>query len=168
LEATLRKQYSDAFIEQALIKVYSRGESRTIRDVAVELNVSYVTLRNWVKRKTLDDVSASAAKEKRPQDWQRDQQLAALMETHGLGEEALQAWCREHGIFPHHLDSWRAGFVTEQAPVRVPEGQVLKALKNENDELKAELRRKEKALAEAAALLVLQKKFRALWDTEDK
>ena len=164
----MRKQYSDAFVEQALIKVYSRGEGRTIRDVAGDLNVSYVTLKNWVKRKSLDDVSASAAKEKRPQDWQRDEQLKALMETHGLGEEALQAWCREHGIFLHHLDSWRQNFITEQAPAPVPEGRVLKTLKNENDELKAELRRKDKALAEAAALLVLQKKFRALWDNEDK
>jgi transposase-like protein len=164
----MRKQYSDAFIEQALVKVYSRGEGRTIRDVAGDINVSYVTLKNWVKRKSLDDVSASAAKEKRPQDWQRDEQLKALMETHGLGEEALQAWCREHGIFPHHLDSWRQNFITEQAPAPVPEGRVLKTLKSENDELKAELRRKDKALAEAAALLVLQKKFRALWDNEDK
>lgn len=164
----MRKQYSDAFIEQALVKVYSRGEGRTIRDVAGDINVSYVTLKNWVKRKSLDDVSASAAKEKRPQDWQRDEQLKALMETHGLGEEALQAWCREHGIFPHHLDSWRQNFITEQAPAPVPEGRVLKTLKNEVDELKAELRRKDKALAEAAALLVLQKKFRALWDNEDK
>lgn len=163
----MRKQYSDAFIEQALIKVYSRGENRSVRDVAGDLNVSYVTLKNWVKRKSVDDVSASAAKEKRPQDWQRDEQLAALMETHGLGEEALQAWCREHGIFPHHLDSWRANFVTQEPPP-VPEGRILKTLKNENDELKAELRRKDKALAEAAALLVLQKKFRALWDNEDK
>ena len=164
----MRKHYFDAFIEQVRVKVYSRGEGRTIRDVAGDINVSYVTLKNWVKRKSLDDVSASAAKEKRPQDWQRDQQLAALMETHGLGEEALQAWCREHGIFPHHLDSWRQNFITEQAPAPVPEGRVLKTLKNENDELKAELRRKDKALAEAAALLVLQKKFRALWDNEDK
>ena len=164
----MRKQYSDAFVEQALIKVYSRGEGRTIRDVADDINVSYVTLKNWVKRKTLDDVSVSAAKEKRPQDWQRDEQLAALMETHGLGEEALQGWCREHGIFPHHLDSWRQSFITQQAPVPVAEGRILKTLKNENDELKAELRRKDKALAEAAALLVLQKKFRALWDNEDK
>jgi transposase len=52
----MRKQYSDAFIEQALIKVYSRGEERTIRDVASDINVSYVTLKNWVKRKSLDDV----------------------------------------------------------------------------------------------------------------
>lgn len=164
----MRKQYSDAFIEQALIKVYSRGEGRTVRDVADDMNVSYVTLKNWVKRKSLDDVSASAAKEKRPQDWQRDEQLAALMETHGLDEEALQAWCRERGIFPHHLDTWRRNFITEQAPAPVPEGRVLKSLKSEVDELKAELRRKDKALAEAAALLVLQKKFRALWDNEDK
>lgn len=164
----MRKQYSDAFIEQALVKVYSRGEGRTIRDVAGDINVSYVTLKNWVKRKSLDDVSASAAKEKRPQDWQRDEQLAALMETHVLGEEALQAWCRQHGIFPHHLASWRQNFITEKVPAPVSEGRVLKTLKSENDELKAELRRKDKALAEAAALLVLQKKFRALWDTEDK
>lgn len=163
----MRKQYSDAFIEQALVKVYSRGD-RTIRDVAEDINVSYASLRNWVKRKSLDDVSVSAAKEKRPQDWQRDEQLDALMATHGLNEEALQAWCREHGIFAHHLDRWRAGFITQEAVAPVPEGSVLKALKSENADLKADLLRKEKALAEAAALLVLQKKFRALWDNADK
>lgn len=164
----MRKQYSDAFIEQALTKVYSRGDNRTIRDVAEEMNVSYVTLKNWVKRKSLDDVSASAAKEKRPEDWKRDEQLDALLETHGLSDEALHAWCRAHGIFSYHLDSWRTGFVTQAVATPVAEGRVLKALKNENEELKADLLRKEKALAEAAALLVLQKKFRALWDNADK
>jgi transposase-like protein len=163
----MRKQYSDAFIEQALIKVYSRGD-RTIESVANEVNVGYQTLKNWVKRKSLDDVTASAAKEKRPQDWRRDEQLAALMETHGLSEEALQAWCRERGIFPHHLDSWKIGFCTQEPAAPVSDGRDLRILKSENDDLKQELRRKEKALAEAAALLVLQKKFRALWDNEDK
>lgn len=162
----MRKQYSDAFIEQALIKVYSRGE-RTIESVADEVNVGYQTLKNWVKRKSLDDVTASAAKEKRPQDWRRDEQLAALMETHGLSEDALQAWCRERGIFPHHLDGWKRNFCTQE-PAAVSDGRDLRVLKNENDDLKKELRRKEKALAEAAALLVLQKKFRALWENEDK
>lgn len=162
----MRKQYSDAFTEQALIKVYSRGE-RTIESVADEVNVGYQTLKNWVKRKSLDDVTASAAKEKRPQDWRRDEQLAALMETHGLSEDALQAWCRERGIFPHHLDGWKRNFCTQE-PAAVSDGRDLRVLKNENDDLKKELRRKEKALAEAAALLVLQKKFRALWENEDK
>jgi transposase-like protein len=162
----MRKQYSDAFIEQALVKVYSRGD-RTIESVAKEVNVGYQTLKTWKKRKTLDKVTATARKEKRPQDWKRDEQLVALMETHGLSEEALQAWCRERGIFPHHLDSWRASFCTqESAPAA--DGRDMRILRNENDDLKKELRRKEKALAEAAALLVLQKKFRALWEDEDK
>jgi transposase len=162
----MRKQYSDAFIEQALIKVYSRGD-RTIESVAKEVNVGYQTLKNWVKRKSLDDVTASAAKEKRPQDWRRDEQLAALMETHGLSEEALQAWCRERGIFPHHLDSWKIAFCTQE-PAPVADGRDLRILRAKNEDLQKELNRKEKALAEAAALLVLQKKFRALWDNEEK
>ena len=162
----MRKQYSDAFIEQALIKVYSRGE-RTIESVANEVNVGYQTLKNWVKRKSLDDVTASAAKEKRPQDWRRDEQLAALMETHGLSEEAMQAWCRERGIFPHHLDSWKRSFCTQE-PTPVADGRELRILKDKYDDLKKELDRKERALVEAAALLVLQKKFRALWENEDK
>jgi transposase len=162
----MRKQYSDAFIEQALIKVYSRGD-RTIEDVANEVKVGYQTLKNWVKRKSLDDVTASAAKEKRPQDWRRDEQLAALMETHGLSEEAKQAWCRERGIFPHHLDSWQMGFCTQEPPVAT-DGRDVKQLKAELEKVKKELNRKEKALAEAAALLVLQKKFRALWENEEK
>lgn len=162
----MRKQYSDAFIEQALIKVYSRGD-RTIESVANEVNVGYQTLKNWVKRKSLDDVTASAAKEKRPQDWRRDEQLAALMETYGLSDEALQAWCRERGIFPHHLDSWKAAFCTEE-PAPIADGRDLRILRGLNEDLKNEINRKNKALAEAAALLVLQKKFRALWENEEK
>ena len=44
----------------------------------------------------------------------------------------------------------------------------MRTLKDENDQLKRELTRKERALAEAAALLILQKKFRALWEGEVK
>jgi hypothetical protein len=44
----------------------------------------------------------------------------------------------------------------------------MRTLKDENDSLKKEILRKDKALAEAAALLVLQKKFRALWEDEEK
>ena len=44
----------------------------------------------------------------------------------------------------------------------------LRELQVKHDGLQRELRRKEKALAEAAALLVLQKKFQALWEVEKK
>jgi transposase-like protein len=157
-------KYSEAFIEQALYKVYSRGD-QTVKAIADELNVRHHTLKYWMKVKSLDKKDVAAAKEKRPQDWTAEEQLAALQETHALSEEALQAWCREHGIFAHHLSAWKTAFCADHGQGSARE---LRSLKDEIARLKRESDRKDKALAEAAALLVLQKKFRALWEDEEK
>ena len=90
----------------------------------------------------------------------------ALHETHGLSGEPLQAWCRERGLFAHHLTSWKTAFC--EAAKTGPGTRELRCLKDENEQLKRDLVRKEKALSEAAALLILQKKFRALWEDEVK
>ena len=87
-----------------------------------------------------------------------------LLESHGLEEEALNAFCRERGIFRHHLGQWREAFETGTLQSNRSE---LRELKEANKGLKSELNRKEKALAEAAALLVLQKKYQALWEEKD-
>ena len=160
----MKTTYSESFIEQALVKVYARG-GRTIRSVSEDLNVNHFTLKNWMRMKS-GKLSGLRTKEKRPQDWSAAEQLIALHESHGLSGESLHAWCREKGLFAHHLSSWRAAFCTDGklAPVT----RELRTLKDENDQLKRELVRKEKALAEAAALLILHKKFRALWEGEDK
>ena len=161
----MKQKYSEAFIEQAVVKLHSRGK-RTVREIALELNVSHHTAKNWMARKSPGKAGTSLGKEKRPQDWNAQEQLLALQETHVLSGEALQAWCRERGLFAHHLTSWKAAFC---AATKTDSGtKELRSLKDENDQLKRELVRKEKALAEAAALLILQKKFRALWEGEAK
>ena len=157
-------KYSEAFIEQALAKAYSRGD-RTISEVADDLNVKHHTLKYWMKNKSVTKSGVSATREKRPQDWTAEEQLVALHDTHGLSGEALQAWCRDRGIFAHHLSSWKTAFCTEGKEPASGAREV-RALKDENVKLKRELVRKDKALAEAAALLILQKKFRALWEDE--
>ena len=137
-----------------------------MKSVAEELNVNHHTVKNWMKRKETSAVGVSAKKEHRPQDWNAEQQLVALHETHGLSGEPLQTWCRENGLFTHHLTTWKTAFCTD---VKIATGsREIRALKDENDRLKRELTRKEHALAEAAALLILQKKFRALWEEEVK
>lgn len=68
------------------------------------------------------------------------------------------------GSSPHHLQHWRELFETGQPQV----GAELRALKVSHQELQRELKRKEKALAEAAALLVLQKKYQALCEEKDE
>lgn len=161
----MKSTYTEAFIEQALVKLFSRG-NRTIKSIAEELNVNFYTLKNWMKGKSVNNLNITATKEKRPQDWCAEEQLVALHETHGLTGEALQAWCRERGLFAHHLTGWKTAFCAEGKTVS--NAQELRMMKGENEQLKRELTRMEKALAEAAALLVLQKKFRALWEGEVK
>ena len=161
----MKTNYSDAFIEQAVIKLLSRGE-RTVRSVAQDINVNYHTAKNWIKKGMANKAGVSPAKERRPQDWSAQEQLLALHETHGLSSEALQAWCRERGLFAHHLTSWQTAFCAQTKTES--SAREVRTLKDENEQLKRELVRKEKALAEAAALLILQKKFRALWEDEVK
>ena len=84
----MKSTYTEAFVEQALVKLFSRGE-RSIQSVADELNVSYHTLKNWMKRKTKDNGSGLGNKEKRPQDWRAEEQLVALHESHGLSGEEI-------------------------------------------------------------------------------
>ena len=158
-----RKQYNELFRQQALEKVYTRG-SNPIRVVAEDLNMSYGTLRNWLKadRKSLPE--KASLRSKRPQDWSLAERLQMLLECHGLGEEALNALCREKGVFRHHLEQWQAAFIAGGSGINRTQ---LRELKVTNKALTRELNRKEKALAEAAALLVLKKKYQALWVEED-
>lgn len=157
-------QYSQSFIEQALVKAFSRDQ-RSVTAVALDMNMSHHTLRYWMKKKSLAKPGVSATKEKRPQDWTAEEQLVALHETHGLTGEALHAWCRERGVFVHHLASWNAAFCAGREEA-VPGLREMRTLKDEIAKLKRDVVRKDRALAEAAALLILQKKFRALWEDE--
>ena len=158
-----RRQYNESFRQQALEKVYARGSS-TINAVADHLNMSHGTLKNWMRADQNSSPAKAGVQSKRPQDWSLAERLQMLLESHGLDEEALNACCREKGIFRHHLAQWQAAFEAGAAGVNHAE---LRELKDLNKALTRELNRKEKALAEAAALLVLQKKYQALWEGED-
>ena len=157
-------KYSAEFIEQALVKVHARG-GRTIRSVADDLGVNFYTVQRWLKVHTIIRTDV-VDRERRPHEWRREEQLGALLETHALNDEQLQAWCRERGLFPHHLEEWRVAFCAGDSS-KAKAASTL-SLSKENAKLKKELQRKEKALAEAAALLVLQKKFQALWADEEE
>ena len=89
-----------------------------------------------------------------------------MNESHALRDEALHAWCREKGLFAHQLQTWREAFLTGAEPTTRDSRSAVRELQSNNDLLERQLRRKDKALAEAAALLVLQKKFQALWADE--
>jgi transposase-like protein len=156
-------RYSKDFKEQALAKAYSRGNEQSIQGVADDLNINLQTLKKWMKKSALASNITIQPKSKRPQDWRPEERLAALQQTYSLIGENLNTWCRERGVFAHQLEQWKTDFCSHGgSEENREEVRTLRTLKAENQRLEHELLRKDKALAEAAALLVLQKKFRAL------
>ena len=157
------KRYSAGFKEQALVKVYSRSNDQTIELIANELNINVTTLKDWMRQSKKASNNAASPTSTRPMDWSPEERLAALQQSYGLLGEDLNAWCRERGVFAHQLEQWKSNFCSHvEVGGQREELSALRALKVENKSLERELLRKDKALAEAAALLVLQKKFRAL------
>jgi transposase-like protein len=157
-----QRNYVEGFKEQALAKVLGRSQDQSVRSIAADLGMNMGTLRGWMKQ-ALRDGKSPVGKTVPSADW-----TPALQESHGLSEEALNAWCRERGIFAHDLTQWRSDFCESTgAASRREDSEELRQLRLTNMQLQRDLNRKEKALAEAAALLVLQKKYRALWAAED-
>ncbi|MDQ2948356.1 MAG: transposase [Acidobacteriota bacterium] len=162
-----QRKYPLGFKEQALAKVFARSDDQTILSIADELNMNMGTLRGWMKV-ALRDQKNPPVKSVHVTEWTPAQRLLALHESHGLGEEALNAWCRERGIFVHDLARWCSDFCESGGSAGGREESAeLRQLRLTNMQLQRDLNRKDKALAEAAALLVLQKKYRALWAAED-
>lgn len=157
--------YSAAFKEEAVRKTLTRG-TRTVAEMAGELNVPVYTLKNWIRSPRMAHLRESPAGERRAGQWSATERLQALLDTRDLSSEELNAWCRQRGLFAHQLAQWRQALETAAtAPVDAAQ---MRNLKEENAALRRDLARKDKALSEAAALLVLQKKYQALWEDEDK
>jgi len=104
-------------------------------------------------------------KQRRPQDWNAEEKLEVVMEAQGLSEEEVGAFLRRKGLHEAQLKEWREAALAALGSRRA--GSVSKAEAKRIRQLERELKRKDKALAEAAALLVLQKKVQALWGDED-
>ena len=166
-----RNQHSEEFREQALSKVRQRG-TRSVSDIAEELNMSAGTLRKWWGRSNAGTAvvapTAELPSDLPAESWSAAQRLLALHRTCGLSGAALHAWCREKGLFEHQLITWHDAFCALASSESRESKLAVRELQTRNDGLQRELRRKEKALAEAAALLVLQKKFRAMWEDEER
>ncbi|PHS27546.1 MAG: hypothetical protein COA83_00650 [Methylophaga sp.] len=91
-----------------------------------------------------------------------------VISSAALDDEKNNELCCEKGIFPHHIKQWKQDFIdrsaiTKKANIRSDN----KALRKDNKALQKEINRKDKALAETAAIIVLQKKVNAIWGNDE-
>ena len=141
---------------------------QSVVEIARELGIHAITLYKWRKAWRLQGEVVPAS-EKEAESWSAADKFTVVLETAGLNATELGRYCRERGLYPEQVDRWRkaAQDANAQPLLTMAEQKDLErrhqADQREIKRLQQDLRRKDKALAEAAALLIASKKIQAYW-----
>jgi len=142
-----------------------------IPELAAETGISDATLYNWRKQARVEGI-AVPADGKNPEKWSSEDKFAIVLEAASLNEAELAEYCRQKGLYVEQIEAWRKACLQANANSAAQAKARQEQTKQDRRRIKKleqELRRKDKALAETAALLVLQKKAQAIWgDGEDE
>jgi hypothetical protein len=143
--------------------------------LAHQVGIPQTTLSRWLRdAATLPQAHATAktprtgeiVMTKRPADWTPEEKFNLVLEASAIADTELGAFLRRKGVHEAHLTEWRQ-MMLSALKAQKPQAGGQKAPENRRiRQLESELSRKEKALAETAALLVLQKKVQDLWGAE--
>jgi transposase len=165
----MHKRYSLEF-KEATIKKMMSPHPVSVSQLCRETGVSDVTLYKWRKDYQNRGVAVPSNK-KKSEDWSAKEKLAVVIETASLNEIQLSEYCRNKGLYKEQIDQWEiAALSGYENSIQVKKTQSLhrREDKQKIKKLKRELNRKEKALAETAALLVLSKKWEAIWGENEE
>jgi transposase len=146
-----------------MTKIINRG-NKTIKAVCEDEGVKFTSASNWIRiRDKASVMKNKSSSSKRSAEFK----LKALIETGNLSESDLGAYLRKEGLYSHNLDEWKLEFISIGNSSNSQ-----KHIKDERDEkiknLERDLLRKDRALAEASALLILQKKVNLIWGNKDE
>lgn len=158
-------RYSPEFKEQVVRKMMPPN-NQSVASIHRESGVSTPSLYAW-KRQFQEKGYVVPARISPPDGWDNKAKLAAVIETALMNEAERSTYCREHGLYVEQLDAWKAAFEQVDGAGAGISPAMLAAERKKTRALEKELQRKEKALAEAAALLTLSKKARAIWGTDE-
>lgn len=168
------KEYSQAFKGKVLQRLLMPN-GPSANQLSQEVGVAQSTVSRWLRDATLDPVTKRRkppapqnrpVEQKRPEDRSASDKLRLMLEASALSEADVGEFLRRHGLHEADLAAWREAALAALSggPALQPRAGEAKRVR----ELEKELRRKDKALAETAALLVLQKKVRAIWGDGDE
>lgn len=160
-------RYSKGFKISILKKIIPPNE-KSVREVAKETGVSEKTIYMWLK-KLGDGKINNDDSELRPTDRNPKEKFRVLIEGRSQKPEDIGKWLRENGLHSEHLNQFEQELRDMVSDQNQKYKNEIKCLKKEKRALEKELNRKEKALAEMAALLTLKKKAAEIWgDKEDE
>lgn len=166
----MRTEYSQEFKESMLQKILL-NPGRTVVSFANDANIPPSTVGTWMKNYKKKNGRIVQSKKKK---WTAKEKFEAILQTAPLNKAELSEYCRKHGVYPEQLKEWKrdciAGCRNAPDPKYIKQSkQKEKDYKKRVKTLEKDLRHKEKALAETAALLALKKKIQEIWgESEDE
>lgn len=152
----MTRPFSQAY-KQKMIERLTGKDAVSARQAAQETGISQETLSRWLR--DAHSLPWMPPKKRRTKPWSVEEKAKVLTETARLNGAELSSYLERQGLLLGELEQWRLALEEE--------GRASMATTKRIRKLERELARKEKALAEAAALLVLKKKVQDLWEDED-
>lgn len=155
--------------QESVLKKLLPPHNRSVAEVSREEGICEATLYNW-RNKVRQQGVPVPGKKKTSNDWSAEAKFAVVIETAAMNETQLSEYCRSKGLYPDQLKAWKIACINGQLSEQEQQQKLREQAKQDKQEIKAlkkELQRKEKALAETAALLVLRKKLNALWGEDE-
>jgi transposase-like protein len=163
------KQYS-AERKEALLRQMMPPQNRLVSELARESGITEQTLYTW-RRQLRSQGMPVPGSGKNAEEWSSEDKFAVVLETAALNATELAEYCRRKGLFAEQIAAWKNACMSANASV-VQQTRSQQAQSKEDKkrirQLEKDLQRKEKALAEAAALLILRKKAQAIWGDKEE
>jgi transposase-like protein len=157
-----QSKYSDDFKGAVITKLLNRG-SQTFHEVCLQEGVSKSCGYSWINSR---DIVGGMTKSK-SNGWTAEAKLKALVESNNLNEEELGIFLRKEGLHSHQIKGWRTEVLGVLGP-RTGKGLARDDRNQRIKELERDVNRKDKALAEVSALLILQKKVNLFWGNKSE
>lgn len=152
--------------EAMVKKALDREPGCSLKSFAQEHHVGYSTLHRWLQCARSGNSLSSSYRRSGPSSSNKFKHVLA---TAKLADDEVGPYCRTNGIYHHDIQEWEQELMSDkEAKDKLKLRAELNELKALNKKLKKELRYKDKALAEASALLVLKKKADAIWGVREE
>ncbi len=167
-------EYPETF-KKRMVQRMTGVNAISANELSEEVDVHQSTLSRWLrdagniavmgKKKT----DTNTSKQKRPQDWTAEEKFQVVLNAVAVSEEDLGAFLRSKGLHQVQLERWRSKVSEASLEALKRNGSTKKKSADARRirNLERELRRKDKALAETAAILVLKKKVEEIWGDGD-
>lgn len=145
-----------AFKQKMVARLIGRHPTSACR-LAKETGVSQDALSRW--RREAANVVGMAPSPRQRRTWTLEHKIEILAAVSKLEGEALLAYLQREGVTPAEIDRWRRALDEDGDSATMATKQI--------KSLERELARKDKALAEAAALLILKKKLEDYYSADE-